>query len=496
MDELEEELYGSTDHGVKPPLSTVEALIQRVGSRAVLDRLKSDESACSRVFRGFKVGAKALAHPLVQRRFVEELEDDGELRSALLTRWRLDCPDVCGEVESRSVDALRAELPSLCKRWGGGALWLTLAGDKRKTAVQLLRARGIDWNRPALEESGRAEETAVEEYSTPTATAPAPEPDDELTAEVAELRTENASLKKQVARERSAHARARNEARKWQQRCAAARAEATSLGRENSELIHRLQRLERQRDKLLAENDALQRQLRRLRKQLPEPASPEETPAEVVVEPRAPKPTRKPVPDRVPGLVWKEGTRRHSVPLSELIKAVYTNNTSLVQEWSESLRRLARQDRGRFEQLRDALAHESPYCAYVLTRNTPGVIVDGSNVCHYEHDDRGRAKLANLLSARRELQERRFFPILILVDASLPHQIDDPDGLEALMEQGAVQPVMSGTDADDEITRLARELGYYVVTNDRGLTSAIDPELELPVLTYSIEQDYFYCREG
>jgi rRNA-processing protein FCF1 len=55
--------------------------------------------------------------------------------------------------------------------------------------------------------------------------------------------------------------------------------------------------------------------------------------------------------------------------------------------------------------------------------------------------------------------------------------------------------VPAGVSADDEITRVARALDYAVVSNDRGLTRAIDPELDLPVITYSIDQGYFYCHE-
>jgi len=47
----------------------------------------------------------------------------------------------------------------------------------------------------------------------------------------------------------------------------------------------------------------------------------------------------------------------------------------------------------------------------------------------------------------------------------------------------------------DEITRIARDNDYIVISNDRSLTAAIDPELVLPVYAYSIDQGYFYCHE-
>jgi len=57
-------------------------------------------------------------------------------------------------------------------------------------------------------------------------------------------------------------------------------------------------------------------------------------------------------------------------------------------------------------------------------------------------------------------------PILV-ADAALRHQIDDPDGYEALVKAGEIQQAPAGTDADYFILTFARELGASVLSNDR-----------------------------
>jgi hypothetical protein len=67
---------------------------------------------------------------------------------------------------------------------------------------------------------------------------------------------------------------------------------------------------------------------------------------------------------------------------------------------------------------------------------------------------------------RDRLTEDGLTPILV-ADAALRHQIDDPDGYEALVKAGEIKQAPAGTDADYFILAFARELEASVLSNDR-----------------------------
>jgi hypothetical protein len=92
------------------------------------------------------------------------------------------------------------------------------------------------------------------------------------------------------------------------------------------------------------------------------------------------------------------------------------------------------------------------------------VIVDGSNVAHSTEGEKPR--IANLIAVRDKLKEEGLEPI-IMADAALRHQIDDPRQYEQMVESGAIRQVPAGTDADYFILSFARELNATIVSNDR-----------------------------
>ena len=92
------------------------------------------------------------------------------------------------------------------------------------------------------------------------------------------------------------------------------------------------------------------------------------------------------------------------------------------------------------------------------------VLVDGSNVAHSTEGE--KPLVANLLAVRDKLKEEGFDPI-IMADAALRHQIDDPRVFEDMIESGSVRQAPAGTDADYFILSFARELDADIVSNDR-----------------------------
>ena len=92
------------------------------------------------------------------------------------------------------------------------------------------------------------------------------------------------------------------------------------------------------------------------------------------------------------------------------------------------------------------------------------VLVDGSNVAHATE---GTPPLvANLLAVRNKLIEEDLDPIIV-ADAALRHQIDDPGRYERMIDDGMVRQAPAGTDADYFILSFARELNASVLSNDR-----------------------------
>jgi hypothetical protein len=194
-------------------------------------------------------------------------------------------------------------------------------------------------------------------------------------------------------------------------------------------------------------------------------------------------------------LRWQVNGDRFSVPIAQLVQAVDSSQESLVFKVAESLKRLRKQDAAQFTAIIQRLRNVGRYYAQVLTQSTMRVIVDGSNVAHAEKNRRGQAQLRNVLAIRDELRALDFFPILIYADASLPHQIDQRDELQRLVERGEIRLVPSGTSADDVIAREAKELGCYVVTNDRRLTHNVDPTWELQTVEFKVVDGHMVLED-
>ncbi|HEX6133425.1 MAG TPA: hypothetical protein VFZ24_05665 [Longimicrobiales bacterium] len=91
-------------------------------------------------------------------------------------------------------------------------------------------------------------------------------------------------------------------------------------------------------------------------------------------------------------------------------------------------------------------------------------IVDGSNVAHSTEGD--SARLENIRLVVKEL-EQEAYEAVVVVDASLRHQIDEPEEYERMVEDGRIRQAPAGTDADYFILSFARELDASIVSNDR-----------------------------
>ena len=94
------------------------------------------------------------------------------------------------------------------------------------------------------------------------------------------------------------------------------------------------------------------------------------------------------------------------------------------------------------------------------------IVVDGANVAYAEQSGEGQPKVSNLVAVRRALKERGYDPIII-IDASLIHDVDDPEQLEGLLDEDPdLQQAPSETDADYFVLETADRLDAEVISND------------------------------
>jgi hypothetical protein len=92
-------------------------------------------------------------------------------------------------------------------------------------------------------------------------------------------------------------------------------------------------------------------------------------------------------------------------------------------------------------------------------------VVDGANVAYEETGPDGGPRIANLVAMRTALIDAGYDPIIV-VDASLRHEIDDPAQLEALLDDNRVRQAPAGTQADRFVLTIADEHDARVVSND------------------------------
>ncbi len=93
------------------------------------------------------------------------------------------------------------------------------------------------------------------------------------------------------------------------------------------------------------------------------------------------------------------------------------------------------------------------------------IVVDGANVAYVETSDDDEPKVSNIIAVKKSLEAKGYDPIII-IDASLRHEIDDPQQLEALIDDKTIRQAPAGTDADYFILEVAEDDGANVVSND------------------------------
>jgi hypothetical protein len=272
---------------------------------------------------------------------------------------------------------------------------------------------------------------------------------------------------------------------------------------EQSGEIKRLKRLVRQGQMLQEET---RRQVALLQTQLDALLQPPTEATEVVppietntkaapVKPRKPPRQPKPLFGRDEVFLWKIGGREVRVAPREIKERIDRNDEAWVAALSQNVETLRERNEELAKRFLSSVREMGRYYKRVLDGGTTRVLVDASNVARYEKDGRGRGQFQHLISMRDELRRYNCFPILFYADASLPHNIDEPDELQAMARRGELEIVVAGTEADDILAREARQSGARVVTNDRNFHGRVAPDWEPSRIAFHI-RDGIVALEG
>jgi hypothetical protein len=92
------------------------------------------------------------------------------------------------------------------------------------------------------------------------------------------------------------------------------------------------------------------------------------------------------------------------------------------------------------------------------------IVVDGSNIAYIERSSNGDPKIGNIVAVRKALMSKGYDPIIV-VDADLRHEIDDPRQLESLLDRQEIRQAPAETDADYFVLELAKRYNSQVVSN-------------------------------
>ncbi len=442
----------------------LDGLVAAYPPKALLSAITEDPLLARTVLAGFSARPPTLGLPVVRQRLLRELAQTPELTERLFAAWMAMYADVLAQLNDE-----------------------TLPADAEALAP-LLRAHGLPVLRYALHHTDRpALHTLAETLSDtpPTPAAPPPVPvkadkSDALRAQLTEARQQVQALEAERTALQREVARIAREADDGLLR----EAELTKQVRDFSE---RLEREARKARKAEEEGASLGKQLRQAARAVtapPTPPSPEllaavtqaiailqralpgTVPVVAAAAPPPPPPPPPAPPKRhtpEPSLTLQTPHGKRHVTLAGVRTALLRNDLAVVNDVRDGLAYLASQPAKERIAL-DALAQTGiPMC--VLTGPLRPALIDGSNVANMSPGR--RARLEYLEQIRQSAWEEGYFPAEIIVDASLPHQIDDPDRLMAMVERGEVRMVTPGTSADEVLIAEAAAHNAVLITNDR-----------------------------
>lgn len=455
-----------------PSPEPLDLLLATLPRQPLLALVKANAPLARIVFQGFAARLQSLALPFVRERIIREAAKSPEVADQLYQLWRHTYAELMARINAPEFTARPEHLAPLTAQYGVEAVrYALLHADREEVRGDLSGVMPAP-RRPA---------------PAPTTPPPPPPKTDETDARLRALQQSQQAAQRALEAAQAEIATLKREAAE------AARAKAT-LHKQVATLERALER-EQRRVKAAEEELVRLRKTTRISSPAPAPATtpapaaatPEMTdllrdaiamlqrglegqsptaPAEPATPPPAPAPPpptpRTPLPpEAVLELPTARGKRKFT--LAAIRKALLHNDATTVDAVRDGLARLAEHP----VREREALARLAKVGipAAVLTGPLRPAVVDGSNVANMAPASRGR--LAYLQQIQQSAWEEGYFPVIIIVDASLRHQIDQPDELMALVESGRITMTEPGSSADPLLITEAIARHAVLISNDR-----------------------------
>lgn len=451
----------------------INLLLDSLPGKLILQVLKSDIVLSHAVLQGFTAREKSLTLPVVRQRLEREIEKNPEFAETLLSRWLAHFHDLMAQLLNPSFIPTPDSLRPLLKRYSSAALrygLLHTGRDDANAGLDLLDELSVEKPRKSV---------------LPSLIPPKPvAADARKTAEQQQLATvqqERGTLKTEIAHLTG--------------ELNAATARVAELERQQADAERRLEREQRRVKKAEEEVEQLRKALKQAEKTPPAPQAPA-VPQDVldgmsqaitllqrglanlqgVPQEQLPTTTSNaPAPvDTPPQRVIARKTAEISVTLptprgkrsyssAKILTALYKNDTVLLDEIRNGIAYLANTPAKERAAIADFTKAGIP--ATLLAGPLHPAVIDGSNIANMSPER--RARMEYIRQVQRSAWREGYFPVIIIVDASLRYQIDRADQLMEMVEQGEIVMAPAGTSADALLIEEAAHRDAVLITNDR-----------------------------
>ncbi|MHB9129522.1 MAG: NYN domain-containing protein [Armatimonadota bacterium] len=464
----------------EPSTEPLDLLTEALPPRLLLDFIKSDERLSRTVLLGFSARVASVLHPLVRQRLVREVAKSTELTNALLSLWE----DYAGGL----LEALQApefvpgpiSLATLLQAYGAAALSYALLHAEREElqewADRLTEIGSATVDRPAppprvsADRHDPAASYREKVFELQQKLREVERERDTLKGDVARLEGQVRMAGAQEAALRKLLQSTEAHAEREQRRVRKSEAELAELQKQLRQLEQRGTALETTTSPatLSAEastviSDAITLLQRGLKMTQPAVKSPVREPAPAAAV-TPPSPPTKPTPKTpAPSVSLPTAQGKHVYPVSQILTALQRNDLATIDKVRDGIARLARQPVKEQEILE--YLEKAGIPTTVLTGPLRPALVDGSNIANMSPER--RARLGYLQQVQRAAWVEGYFPVIVIVDASLPHQIDQPDVLLEMIDRGDIHMAPAGTSADELLIAEATRLHAVLITNDR-----------------------------
>ena len=457
----------------------LDLLVDTLPPRVLLEVIKNDAQLEYTVLQGFAARVTAFSHQVVRQRLTREAERQPELARKLYEEWLRVFAGLMTQLDDPAFDPTPTLLKALTTTFGGEVLDYGLRHAARED-VRVWAAR-------------LAEIRTTPRSATPAAApTPAPAEPEERRDATADLREKIAALQQQLKTVEQANAAFQRDIATLKSELQQMITEETAQRKLAAAADERADREHRRARRAEEELELLRKQWRQAQTaydKQPAPAAlanqaevltllqravtllrpePEKVQKKEKATPApAPAPTPNPPPTRATGApsVTLPTTRgKQSYPIAGILAALARNDEALIGRLRDGVALLDKQPP---EERAATLAElqKAGVPRPILSGPLKPALIDGSNVANMSPQSKGR--LAYLTQIRQAAWEEGYFPVILIIDASLPHQIDQPEQLLEMVERGEIVMVPAGTSADALLIEEANARQAVVITNDR-----------------------------